>query len=87
LQQALAGACHHAPKHDNPRKEHTLTDICSKRFSIRSDGFGGFYVRDRNAPHHPHQIRAADVPTVAQLAAVNEATFDRTMSRLCYGEN
>ena len=63
-----------------------MIDICSKRFAIRSDGFGGFYIRDRNAPHHPHQISAADVPTVAQLAAMNEAAFDRLMSRLCYGE-
>lgn len=64
-----------------------MTDICSKRFSIRSDGFGGFYVRDGNAPYHPHQIKSADVPTVAQLAAMNEAAFDRLMSRLCYGGN
>lgn len=62
-----------------------MTDICSKRFSIKSDGFGGFYVRDRDAPHHPHQINAADVPTVAQLASMTEAAFDRLMTRLCYG--
>jgi hypothetical protein len=62
-----------------------MTDICSKRFSIRSDGFGGFYVRDRNAPYHPRHIDAADVPTVSQLAAMSEAAFDRMMTRLCYG--
>ena len=64
-----------------------MTDISSKRFSIRSDGFGGFYVRDRNAPYHPHPIRAADVLTVAQLAAMTERDFDRLMSRLCYERN
>lgn len=62
-------------------------DICSKRFSIKSDGFGGFYIRDRNAPYHPHLIDAADVPSVEQLAQMKESDFDRLMSRLAYGES
>ena len=64
-----------------------MMDICSKRFSIRSDGFGGFYIRDRNAPYHPHAISASDVPSVAALAAMNERQFDELMSRLAYGES
>jgi hypothetical protein len=61
-----------------------MMDICSRRFTIKSDGFGGFYVRDRNAPYHPHTVSANDVPSVIALAQMTESQFDKLMSRLVY---
>lgn len=61
-------------------------DICSKRFSIKRDpNTGCVYIRDRNAPYHPHTIDESDVPSAGELAAMTESQFDKRMSALAYG--
>ena len=60
-------------------------DISTKRFRVWTDKNGaGVFVRDRNAPHHCHPVAASDLPTVSQMALMNESTFDRTISDLIY---
>lgn len=59
-------------------------DISSKRFSVKSDGFGGFTLRDRDAPYHPHSVSGSDMPEAAALSSMTEREFDRLMTRLCY---
>ena len=60
-------------------------DISSKRFRIKSLGFGKASVRDRDAPYHCHSVDLADLPTVDQLAQMSESQFDRDVSGLIYG--
>lgn len=59
-------------------------NISSKRFNIRSDGFGSVSIRDRDAPHHPHTVKADDLPTVNQMAMMKEADFDRAIMKAIY---
>lgn len=59
-------------------------DISSKRFNIQDIGGGLVIVRDNAAPYHCHTVPRADLPTVAQMAAMNESAFDRAVSRAIY---
>ena len=54
-------------------------NISSKRFAIKSDGFGGVNVRDRNAPYHCHHIKAHYLPTVDAMAQMKERDFNRAI--------
>ena len=60
-------------------------DVSSKRFSVKGIGGGLASVRDRDAPYHCHTVALAGLPTVAQMAALNESAFDRAVSRAIYG--
>ena len=60
-------------------------DISSKRFNVKSDGFGGVTVRDRNAPYHSRTVKLSDLPTVNEMALMKEADFDRALAETIYG--
>ena len=52
-------------------------NIESRMFRVRSDGLGGVAVEHKPS-HHIVTISVSDFPaSVAELAAMKEATFDR----------
>ena len=59
-------------------------NICSKRFNIKSDGFGSVGVKDRDAPYHYHTIDLSDMPSINQIALMTESQFDSVISDLIY---
>lgn len=62
-------------------------DIESKRFRIKSDGFGNVTVRDRDAPYHAHTVTASELPSVETLARMTESQFDSAVARTIYGRD
>lgn len=61
-------------------------NISSKRFIVKSDGMGGASIRDRNAPFHCHNCAVSDLPSVNQMALMNERDFDNALNNVIYGD-
>lgn len=61
-------------------------NVDSKRFRLRSDGFGNATVHDRDAPYHLHTVPARELPSVDALARMTESQFNSAVHRAIYGE-
>lgn len=59
-------------------------NISSKRFSVKSDGFGNAQIRDRNAPYHLHTVPLTDIPDTTRAAMMTEREFDRAIAKAIY---
>ena len=59
-------------------------NISSKRFHIRSNGFGGYSVRDKHN-HTNHTLAGKDV-NFAHLARISEEEFDKFLEEKTSGD-